>query len=74
MTKLPVVTGKECVDALLRAGFQFKRQKGSHIILVREDPAARVVVPNHHKGLKPGTLRQILRDADLSVDDFVELL
>ena len=49
MTKLPVVSGKECVKALRRAGFQIKRQEGSHIILRRDSPFAQVVVPDHRE-------------------------
>ncbi|MCA9909373.1 MAG: type II toxin-antitoxin system HicA family toxin [Anaerolineae bacterium] len=74
MTPLPVVKGEECITALQRAGFIIKRQKGSHVIMKREDPHARVVVPSHRKPLKPGTLRQIIREAGLTVEEFTELL
>jgi predicted RNA binding protein YcfA (HicA-like mRNA interferase family) len=74
MTKLPVVNGRECVSALQRGGFVIDRQKGSHITLIRDNPFARTTVPNHNKALKPGTLRSIIRQAGLTVDEFVELL
>jgi predicted RNA binding protein YcfA (HicA-like mRNA interferase family) len=74
MTPLPVVNGADCIRALQRAGFIIKRQKGSHVILKRVDPPARVVVPDHRQPLKPGTLRQIIRDADMTVDEFVQWL
>ncbi len=73
MTKLPRILGSECVKALTKAGFYKKRQHGSHIILRRDDPFAQLVVPEH-KELDRGTLRAILRQADLSVDEFVDLL
>ena len=73
MNKLPVVSGKECVKALTKADFYFKRQEGSHIILRRNNPFAQVVVPDH-KELDRGTLRSILRMAGFSVDEFVKLL
>ena len=73
MTKLPVISGKNCVAALKRAGFYEKRQRGSHIILRRDDPFAQVVVPNHKK-LDRGTLRAILRQAGFSVNEFLDLL
>jgi predicted RNA binding protein YcfA (HicA-like mRNA interferase family) len=73
MNKLPQVSGLECVRALERAGFYLKRQRGSHIILRRDDPFAQVVVPEH-KQLDRGTLRAIIRQAGLNVDEFVELL
>ena len=73
MSKLPRVSGRECVKALERAGFYFKRQHGSHIILRRDDPFCQIVVPDH-KELDRGTLRAIVRQAGLSVDEFVGLL
>jgi len=73
MSRLPVVSGRKCVRALERAGFYFKRQTGSHIILRCDDPFAQVVVPDH-KVLDRGTLRGIIRQAGLSVDEFVELV
>ena len=73
MSGLPVISGRECVRVLERAGFYFRRQTGSHIILRRDDPFAQVVVPAH-KVLDRGTLRAIIRQAGLSVDEFVSLL
>jgi len=73
MSKLPQISGKECIKALNKAGFLIKRQKGNHIILFREDPWAEVVVPNH-KVLDKGTLRAIIRQAELDVHKFIELL
>ena len=73
MTKLPKISGKECITALSKAGFYFKRQSGSHIVLRRDDPYAQLVVPNH-KELDRGTLRAIIRQADISVNEFIELL
>ncbi|GAB4451623.1 MAG: type II toxin-antitoxin system HicA family toxin [Anaerolineae bacterium] len=73
MTRLPQISGRECARALEKVGFYVDRQKGSHIILMRDDPKARVSVPNH-RTLKPGTLRAILQHADMTVEEFVELL
>lgn len=73
MSKLPVVSGAECVKALKQLGFIVTRQRGSHIILVREEPKTSITVPDH-KELDRGTLRAIIRQADLTVDEFVELL
>jgi predicted RNA binding protein YcfA (HicA-like mRNA interferase family) len=74
MTKLPTdLSGQGLVKALQRAGFSIQRQRGSHIVLFRESPRARVVVPNH-KNLRVGTLRTILHEADLTVDQLLELL
>ena len=58
---------------LEKAGFYFRRQTGSHVILRRDDPFAQVVVPDH-RVLDRGTLRAIIRQAGLSVDEFVSLV
>ena len=73
MSKLPVLSGKGCIKALSKAGFYVKRQEGSHITLRRDDPFAQLVVPDH-KELDRGTLRAIIRQAGLSVDEFVRLI
>jgi predicted RNA binding protein YcfA (HicA-like mRNA interferase family) len=73
MTKLPRVSGRECVRALSKVGFEIKRQHGSHIILRRNDPFSQVVVPDHPE-LDTGTLRGILRLAVISPEKFMELL
>ena len=74
MAKLPIdVSGRELRAALERIGFDFRRQRGSHMILRREKPYARVVVPDH-KAIRPGTLRKILHDVGLSHDEFLGFL
>ncbi len=73
MNKLPRSSGRECIRALEKVGFYFKRQEGSHVILRRDDPFAQISVPLH-KELDRGTLRSIIRLAGLSVDEFVDLL
>jgi predicted RNA binding protein YcfA (HicA-like mRNA interferase family) len=73
MSKLPRISGRACIGALEKVGFYFKRQEGSHIILRRDDPFSQIVVPDHRE-LDRGTLRAIIRQAGLSVDEFVKLL
>jgi predicted RNA binding protein YcfA (HicA-like mRNA interferase family) len=73
MSRLPRVSGRQCVKALERKGFRIKRQEGSHIILRRDTPFAQVVVPDHRE-LDRGTLRAILRHAGLTVEEFGALL
>ncbi len=73
MSKLPVISGPRCVRVLERAGFYLKRQTGSHMILRRDVPFAQVVVPDH-KVLDRGTLRAIIRQAGLSIEEFVGFL
>jgi len=73
MMKLPRISGRECVRALEKKGFYFRRQAGSHIILRRDDPFSQIVVPDH-KELDRGTLRAIVRQAGLGIDEFCKLL
>ncbi|RKU26674.1 hypothetical protein C6499_13000 [Candidatus Poribacteria bacterium] len=72
MSRLPRISGRECVKTLTKVGFYLKRQHGSYMILRRDDPFAQVVVPDH-KELDRGTLRSIIRQAHLGVDEFLEL-
>jgi predicted RNA binding protein YcfA (HicA-like mRNA interferase family) len=73
MGKLPSISGRECVAALLKAGFYVDRQRGSHMILYRDNPYAKTIVPENRE-LPKGTLRRIIRDAGLTVNEFIELL
>ncbi len=74
MTRLPVVSGAEAVRALSRLGYQVDHQTGSHLILRQEAaPHRRLTVPNH-KELAKGTLRAIIREAGLTVDELRRLL
>ena len=73
MSKLPCVSGRECVRALEKAGFFIRRQEGSHIILRRNEPFAQLVVPDR-KELDRGTWRAIIRQSGLTVEAFVSLL
>jgi predicted RNA binding protein YcfA (HicA-like mRNA interferase family) len=74
VTKLPRgLSGREVVKVLQSAGFNVKRQKDSHIILRRDNPFTQVVVPDH-KSIDTGTLSSILNGADLSVEEFIDLL
>lgn len=75
MTPLPVVRPEEVIRALERAGFFVERVKGSHHALKHPDkPHLHVTVAFHKKELPRGTLRSILKHADLSVDEFIALL
>lgn len=73
MNQLPRISGQQCIKALTKGGFYFKRQHGSHIILRKNNPFVQIVVPNHNE-LDKGTLRAIIRQADLSVEEFIKLL
>lgn len=72
MPPLPVISGRDCVRALERVGYRILRQRGSYVRLVAPDRSP-VTVPLHRE-LDRGTLRGILRAADLSAEQFLALL
>jgi predicted RNA binding protein YcfA (HicA-like mRNA interferase family) len=71
---LPVVSGRDAVRAFTKAGFAFSHQKGSHMILRREVAPHRILVVPDHKEVAKGTLRGLIRDAGLTVEEFAGLL
>ena len=74
MGRLAGFSADEVIRKLRRAGFVFDRQaKGSHEIWWRPRTRARTTVPHHPANLPEGTLRAILRQAGLSVEEFLEL-
>src|SRR5258705_7700740 len=73
VSKLPVISGADCVKALGKIGFEVYRQRGSHIVIVRTSPPSQTTIPNH-KELDRGTLRAIIRQTGLTVEEFITLL
>jgi predicted RNA binding protein YcfA (HicA-like mRNA interferase family) len=74
MGKLPVVSGKDAVRAFTLAGYDVSHQTGSHIIMRRTTPPHRHLSIPNHKELARGTLRGLIRDTGLSVEEFLVLL
>ena len=73
--RLPVLTARDVVRALERAGFVVTRTSGSHARLVHgADPRRQVTVPMHTGDMKRGTLRAIIGQAGLTVPEFIALL
>jgi predicted RNA binding protein YcfA (HicA-like mRNA interferase family) len=70
--RLPRISGEDAARALERAGFQQISQRGSHLKL-RSDDGRVVIIPLHHE-LATGTLRSIIRQSMLSVEEFLEHL
>ena len=73
MPLLPKLSGKEVVRVFERFGWNIARKKGSHIILVKDNHIATLSVPDH-KEVAKGTLRAIIKQAGLTVEEFNELL
>jgi len=72
MTRLPVLSGREGVKALSRIGYYVRDQKGSHVHL-RHPERPPLTIPMHQEVAR-GTLRAIIRDAGLTMEEFLELL
>ncbi len=74
MPKLPIVSTSEIVMALSKLGYKFDHQSGSHVILRNmQPPHRRAVIPNR-KEVPRGTLRVIIRETGLTVEEFIKLL
>ncbi len=71
--QLPILSGKKVRQAFERDGWEFVRQRGSHMILVKAGRSATLSVPDH-KEVARGTLRSLIRAAGLTVDEFLALL
>jgi predicted RNA binding protein YcfA (HicA-like mRNA interferase family) len=73
MPSLPNVSGREVVKAFGKDGWEFARQKGSHMIMVKPGQIASLSIPDH-KEIAKGTLRSLIRASGLRVEEFIELL
>ena len=73
MGKLANISGKEAAKAFRKAGWQTIGQVGSHLVLVKPGVRVNLSIPQH-KELSLGTLRALIRNAGLSVDEFLKLL
>lgn len=75
MAKLPSIPAREVARVAQAVGFVLHRQRGSHAVYYRAADNRRVVIPMHgRKDLKPGTLRGIINDLGLSVEEFLARL
>jgi predicted RNA binding protein YcfA (HicA-like mRNA interferase family) len=74
VTRLPVVSGREAVKAFARIGYELDHQTGSHMILRNNAPPYRRLSVPDHRELAKGTLRALIRDSGLTVDQFASLL
>jgi len=72
MPELPKLGGRAVVKAFGRDGWGLVRQKGSHLILVKEGSIATLSVPDHRE-IAPGTLRSLIRASGLTVEQFIAL-
>lgn len=73
MPPLPVISGHDAVKAFIRAGWFVQRQRGSHLMMVKPGMRVTLSVPQH-KELDRGTLRSLISDSGLTVEEFIQLL
>ncbi len=73
MPPLPTLSGRDVVKAFAKAGWQMVRQRGSHMILVKDGHMATLSIPDHREIAK-GTLRSLIRSSGLTVEEFVVLV
>ncbi|MFZ2412234.1 MAG: type II toxin-antitoxin system HicA family toxin [Candidatus Methanoperedens sp.] len=73
MPKLPIISGMEAIKAFSRAGWMPHRQVGSHVVLRKEGSKVTLSVPKHRE-LKPGLLRNLIKAAGLTVEEFEKFM
>ena len=71
MPSLPVISGRKTVRAFEKLGWQIARQRGSHIIMVKDGEMTTLSIPDH-KEIAKGTLRSLIRSAGITVDEFIQ--
>ncbi len=74
MSTLPRISGREVVSALSKIGYERNRQKGSHIVLRQTEYPHRRIVVTDHREIAKGTLRKIIKQVGLTVEEFKQLL
>lgn len=73
MQKLPLLSGRDAVKVFERLGWEVVRQRGSHIILVKEGHIATLSVPDHREVAR-GTLRSLIARANTTVEEFLSVM
>ncbi len=74
MPPLPIISGRDCIRALEKTGFRVVRQRGSHVIVRSDTSVPRTISVPDHATLDRGTLRSIIRQAGLTVEEFTALI
>ncbi len=72
MPKLPVLSGRQVVRAFEEAGWRQDRQRGSHVVMLKQGSNVSLSIPQH-RVVAPGTLRALIRLAGMTVDEFRQL-
>lgn len=72
--KLPILKPREVIKVLTKAGFVKARQTGSHLIMKNSKTGKIVPIPIHARSLKKGLLSAIIKEANLTLEEFLKLL
>ncbi|MBU4210171.1 type II toxin-antitoxin system HicA family toxin [Patescibacteria group bacterium] len=73
MTKLPQIKPRKIEKVLIKLNFISRQGKGSHVVFKHHD-GRRTVIPVHNRPVRTGTLRAILKQIEISVEDFLKLI
>lgn len=74
MSKLPLITAKDLIKILLRLGFEFKRQKGSHKFFQHQDGRTTVIPDHSNEQIDRGLLNKIIKqDLMMTIEDFLQI-
>ncbi|QWR77850.1 type II toxin-antitoxin system HicA family toxin [Candidatus Magnetomonas plexicatena] len=73
MSNLPALTGKDIISILKRAGFRIERQRGSHVFMRHQDGRTTVVPVHSGEIIGPGLMVKILRDVEMTKEEFIGL-
>lgn len=75
MAKLPILSGKDIAKILSKLGYEHIRTRGSHMIMIKQTEKGKKTIPvPNHKELAKGTLKAIMNQAELKLDDLLNLL
>ncbi len=75
MPKLPVLSGKDILKILCKIGYEHIRTRGSHMVLIKQTEQGKKTIPvPNHKELAKGTLKAIMAQANLKLNDLLNLL
>ena len=75
MPKLPVISGNQAIKSFEKIGYKIIRQRGSHVRMRHKSDSNKqpLTIPRH-KALGKGLIRKLLRDAELTIEEFLKLL
>ena len=73
MPKLPRISAQKAIKTLTKIGWELSRQKGSHIIMIKKGSIYTLSIPNKSV-VAPGLLRDLIKKAGLTVEEFIDLL